>query len=123
MRIKYDDAENPCEDAVWPTTGTGASSSATSTTLELTDGGDVALLCVRTTSENNPSENLSFGWAVTPPAAPAPATDSETPDDRTGLTKSVTWGAVTLPGGFDYEFRAVADPARDNFVTGDDGTV
>ena len=124
--MEYDESSQPCDldnipDTVAEADDTareGYESSATSLRLAVSDEdtASIELLCLRTNNPNNRQENLSFAWAVTPPDAPEPATDSETPDDRTGLTKSLTWGAVSLTGGFNYEFRAVADPARDDLV-------
>ena len=106
------DAENPCEDVTF-----GAASSATNAT-EPTNS--PALLCVKTTNPDNDSENLSFAWAVRPPAtqptvgAASPATDSGK------ATRSLTWGAIGVTGGFSYEIKVVADPARENRITATD---
>lgn len=117
---EYDDAENPCENAAYAT-GT-EDSSATSATLDLTEGGDVALLCVRTTNEDNPSENLSFAWAVTPPAPSTVGTATEKDADKDAVddtTTGLTWETFQVKAGFDYEWRAAADPKRQDDITGE----
>ena len=105
------DAENPCADQTYANTDDDATN-ATSTDSP-------ALLCVKTTNPNDNSENLSFAWAVLPPAAPAaPAATGLSPaQDSAMLTRSLTWTGIGVAAGFSYEMNVIADPERDNRIT------
>lgn len=105
------DAENPCADKAYAQTDVDATN-ATSTTSP-------ALLCVRTNNPNNNSENLSFAWAVNPPAVPdPPAATGLSPAGTTAMaTKSLTWTGIDVAAGFSYEMNVIADPERDNRIT------
>ena len=108
---------SPCANQDYVDSNSG--SVATSAKHDSTDGGEVALLCVRTTNPGNLSENLSFARAVTPPSAPAaPVAAGVSPGGDSGKkTKSLTWTGITVQGGFVYEMNTVEDPERDNSVT------
>ena len=78
---------------------------------------DTALLCVKTTNEDDDMENLSFAWAVKPPGT-APTVGSASPATDSGMaTRSLTWGDIGVTGGFSYEIKTVADPVRENRIT------
>ena len=115
----YSDSSNPCEDVPYDPLG----SSATSATLSIgVDPGDIALLCVRTTNEDNLSENLSFAWAAAAPAVSAvgdPTEQDKDKDTDDDTTTGLTWDDFRVKGGFDYEWRAVADPVRQDDITED----
>jgi len=111
----YNDDENPCEGKTYATENTG--SSATSHPLTVT-AGQVALLCVRTNNPDNLSENLSFAWAAaTPEAGTAALRLADTPtrardtdkDDEDDMTTALLWQGFAVKGGFNYEYRVVAD--------------
>ena len=107
----YNDSTNPCESADY---GEATASSATSYRLTAA-AGNVALLCVRTNNPVNSSENLSFAWAAATPVAPALATtptrarDTDK-DDEADMTTALLWSGFAVKGGFNYEYRVVADP-------------
>ena len=105
------DAENPCADRIYAQTDDDRTN-ATSTASP-------ALLCVKTTNQNNNSENLSFAWAVLPPAAPAaPAAAGVSPAETSAMaTRSLTWTGIGVAAGFSYEMNVIADPERDNRIT------
>ena len=105
------DAENPCADVDYPDATSGVA--ATDADMDIA----TALLCVRTTNARDTLENLSFAWAVKPPAT-APTVGSASPATTSGMaTRSLTWGAIGVTGGFSYEIKTVADPERDNRIT------
>lgn len=108
------DAANPCEDAVYETANSGVA--ATDASVDQV----TALLCVRTTNEDDRMENLSFAWAVKPPAT-APTVGTASPGTDSGkATRSLTWGGIGVTRGFSYEIKTVADPMRDNRITATD---
>ena len=79
---------------------------------EALEAGDVALLCVQTTWDDDRGVtqygNHSFAWAATTPATPSLAT---TPyDDKDGDTKAIYWQGVAFDQGFQYELRLVSAP-------------
>ena len=111
------DAENPCADATYPD---NTESADTNTTSDISP----ALLCVKTTNEDDRMENLSSAWAVNPPTAPdAPTAAGLSPMGNTAkLTKSLTWGGINVAAGFSYEMKVIADPERDKRITSEDPT-
>ncbi len=114
----YAEDANPCKDRTYSI----SESSATSHSLDpAPDPGDIALLCVRTTNEQNLSENLSFAWAVAAPAAPSVASAPSTArdNDKDGdedTTTALHWSGFEVKGGFNYEYRVAIDPHGANEI-------
>ena len=124
--VAYSAKPNPCiepDDSSWASADAAgfATSYKTDTTGVTTfspdlEAGDVALLCVQTTWEDERGVtqygNHSFAWAATTPAVPSLAT---TPyEDKDGDTRAIYWQGVTFDRGFQYELRLVsASPVED----------
>ena len=107
----YNSRSNPCTAADW-TANSGATFEAEAPGLSR---GDVRLLCVRTTDEDNRA--LSFSWGVATPEVFGNGTIS--PAGDTGMaTTSITWGSINVSGGFNYEMKVVADPVSENAIDG-----
>ena len=122
----YNARANPCvepDDATWAAAdAAGFATSYKTDTTGVTaftpdlEAGDVALLCVQTTWEDDRGVtqygNHSFAWAATSPTAPSVATP--TYDDKDGDTKAIYWQNVAFDQGFKYELRLVsASPNED----------
>ena len=124
--VAYNAKANPCvepDHADWATADAGGFATSYKTDATgVTDfspaleAGDVALLCVQTTWEDDRGVtqygNHSFAWAATTPTVPSLAT---TPyEDKDGDTKAIYWTGVTFDRGFQYELRLVsASPTED----------
>ena len=77
--INYTDSKNPCRGVDWPAEGAdGDDSAQTSHTVNDISAGDedVQLLCVRPHDEE---DDVSFAWAVSAPATPAPKSSADQP--------------------------------------------
>ena len=84
------------------------------------DGGDVALLCVQTTWEDDRGVtqygNHSFAWAATTPEVPSLA-DPEY-EEKDGDTKAIYWQNVNFDRGFQYELRLVSASPTETVANG-----
>ena len=122
----YNTKANPCvepDDATWAAAdaagfATSYKTDTTGVTAFTPDlaAGDVALLCVQTTWEDDRGVtqygNHSFAWAATTPVLPSLADPAY--DDRGGDTKAINWQNVAFDRGFKYELRLVsASPIED----------
>ena len=95
---EFSGASNPCENAEYSAaTNAATDSSATSFSLPSLGRGDVGLLCVRRSNDEDTDEDLSFAWGITSPDPPAAAaTDSFS--DKDGRTRSLLWTAENVAG-------------------------
>ena len=115
----FDGSATPCSGVDWAagTAGTdhGADTAATSVAYADSTAGNTRLLCVRTHDDDAPNKNLSYSWAITTPTAPA--ADATTPAPARDMrTTSLLWTVTGISGGFNYVFRAAADPRRDDAI-------
>ncbi len=121
--IPWNDSDNPCRGATWPADGVdGNDSPQTSHTVTGITAGDedVRLLCVRPHDEE---DDVSFAWAASAPATPAPKAFGDQPakdtdgDDVDDTTTALEWAAgFQVRGGFNFEFKVALDPVRDNDI-------
>ena len=82
------------------------------------NAGDVRLLCVQTTWEDDNGVaqygNMSWAWAATTPTTPA----NGDADDDDGKTNDITWDTVAFDVGFNYVFTLAAATAEEGDIEG-----
>ena len=132
----YNQQANPCpvpNAATWQDSDAGgyaisystASTSVTFANDPALEVGDVALLCVQTTWEDERGlpqyGNHSFAWAATAPEEPSLATEPYRDDDDAGDTKTIYWQNVAFDQGFNYSLHLVSARPVENAVAGTSG--